>query len=263
MLLEPGSTASVSGSGSHRLAKRSVRGMVVKLAAGVVLAASVFIGVQSLRLHAEKETEWNARLDSVLNQLHAVLEEQGKNADPQTVPDSRGQAADEALIRRVSDNKKSLDLVLEELRALRGLIEQYESRPGSLGESVVPAYDEVLREDLAVEQEISRASRKQDAIAGFQSQPVDAEWAEKMGSSINDMLTGDDASGVSVPELNCRSSSCEMYWSIDQGLTNLEKFERDNYVLMQMAKLGFRNVVYLDAPNAGEYRAIFSPPAAR
>jgi hypothetical protein len=84
-----------------------------------------------------------------------------------------------------------------------------------------------------------------------------------MGSAISNIVTGDAASGVSIPEFACRSSSCEMYWAIDSELTPLEKFERDNYVLEQMAKLGLGSVTYLDSASTGEYRAIFSQPPAR
>lgn len=238
-----------------------------KLAAGVLLVASFAFSVQSMRLQAEKEAEWGARLESVLSELHARLDAQVKEPGfhaSASALDNRGLEADQALIQQVSDNKRRLGLIHGELRDLRGLIERF----GLLADegfvaSADPLYEEVPREDLAKEREVARELRKRDAIAEFQSEPVRPEWAEETRSAVNEMLSEDDAIGISVPELNCRSNSCEMYWAIDEELTNLEKFERDNYILMKMAKLGLGKVLYLDAPSGAEYRAIFSPPPVR
>jgi len=239
-----------------------VKSTIVKLAAGSVLVASFVFSVQSMRLHAQKEAEWDAKLSSVLNELQIALDKQGLQTSSAT--GSRGPVADEALTKQVSDNKRDLGLVLDELRTLRGLIEHYESRATvASGTTAGPVDDEVSREDLAIERETARDARRQDAIAEFQSQPVDPEWSDRMGSAISNIVSGDAASGVSIPEFACRSSSCEMYWAIDSELTPLEKFERDNYVLEQMAILGLGSVIYLDSASSGEYRAIFSPAPAR
>ena len=239
-----------------------MKSTIVKLAAGVVLVASFVFSVQSMRLHAQKEAEWDAKLGSVLNELQIALDKQGLQAISAT--GARGPVADEALTKQVSDNKKDVGLILDELRSLRGLIEHHGSHPAqAAGTAVGYVDDEVSREEQAIQRELARDARKQDAIAEFQSQPVDPDWSGRMGSAISNIVTGDAASGVSIPEFACRSSSCEIYWAIDSELTPLEKFERENYVLEQMGGLGLGSVVYLDSASSGEYRAIFSRPPDR
>ena len=239
-----------------------MKSTIVKLAAGAVLVASFVFSVQSMRLHAQKEAEWNAKFDSVLNELHLALDKQVVQAT--SAAGSRGAMTDEALTKQVSDNKKDLGLILDELRTLRGLIEHHGSHAAqAAGTSVTPLEDAVSREEQAIERELAREARKQEAIAEFQSQQVEPEWSDRMGTAISNIVTADAASGISIPEFECRSSSCEMYWAIDSELTPLEKFERDNYILEQMARLGLGSVIYLDSASTGEFRAIFSQPPAK
>lgn len=243
-----------------------MRETTVKVAAGVLLVAALGAGIQSLRLHAQREAEWEAKLDAVLHELHALRDQwrQDRAFLTEKTTDRQTSLASEALTQRVTENTKSLDLVHDDLRALRGLIEQARLLPGVGYQEPAELEDPaVTREEAKLRREITRESRKRKAIANFRAEPVDPDWVDSMDSAIAGIVSNDGARGISIPEYECRSSSCEMYWSVDAGLSDFEKFERDNFILAEMAKLGLKSVVYLDAPSAGEYRAIFAPPRDR
>jgi len=112
------------------------------------------------------------------------------------------------------------------------------------------------RADKVAEQEQKLAEKQRQILDQFHTESIDEIWSQDTQIKLEESFSSTLRHGAEMTYLECHSSSCEARWRINQDLTDAEKFEFDNAVLVEMAKARMVSVNYLDSLDPTEFRVI-------
>lgn len=230
-------------------------GHTVKLViAAVALAALTVFGyfVIQTSLHT---ADLAARLNS--------LEEDGRLASiPPGFDTPTDSLADSSVITgRLNEHS---DRLTELNNRLRQIASDLDSIRLSINDSAVDATLKQSGEsgkDLGSERAQQIVQRHKQVLNEFYSEPVDSNWAVEKQSILQEAFSNINLQGAEMTFAECHSVRCEVRWRIDENLSNLERFELDNNIAIEAARVGLSSAVFVEQVNPGEFRAIFSPAA--
>ena len=85
----------------------------------------------------------------------------------------------------------------------------------------------------------SNQENRVDLDTQYNNEIRDEEWASTIEHDIVQGLTANELfAGVSINEIDCRSSLCRFNWEYPTGLSNYDAFVMENEMLVVLSKVG-------------------------
>lgn len=214
---------------------------------GLIFASIVLISKSAqIKMQAQEQTLTQRinELQSGIIRLSSAFEDAPISAPPQQPADYFGGILDdvnqklarhENLITRLYQDFETTLVQLGRIDSAHALTNNEAAIDGSTPQPGISPHARLSDKQANAKQALFQAER----YAEFQSEQVDPVWS---GNTRNQLISlfqnNNDLAGASLSVSQCRRYSCEIGLDIDNNLDEFAKFELENNILIELARMG-------------------------
>lgn len=97
-----------------------------------------------------------------------------------------------------------------------------------------------------------QAAFQAEQCASYRNEMVDPVWSDSTQIELNTIFDQKpELAGAHLAFSECRTSSCQISWTIDEDLSDFERFELENNILAELARIGLDSAIGIGSSHPG------------